>query len=82
MIVLTTEERAAVQLGARRLDRPPWREVLGGWYPASPAVTFGGGAVLAIALFWLAPLAVATHVVTWFAQRRRLPAEGHHGVPA
>jgi hypothetical protein len=161
------DRRAAVQLGARRLDRPrpPWREVVGGWYPASLAITFGGGAVLGIALaaggsrwavVWLAllavgavvdaviltgvlrrpvlaedegslaidvvtrledvhlampsffavpviadvvfedppgkpwlagyvVLAVATHVVAWFAQRRRvpaLPAEGHYGVPA
>ncbi len=161
------DRRAAVQLGTRRLDRPapPWREVVGGWYVTSLAITFGGGAVLGIALaatgslwavFWLALLAlggvaegtiltwvlrrpvlaedegslavdvvtrledvhlalpsffalpvvvdlvfenppgrpwltgyaamaVATHVVAWFAQRRRvpaLPAEGYYGEPA
>ncbi|MGK3201227.1 hypothetical protein [Amycolatopsis sp. MEPSY49] len=161
------DRRAAVQLGTRRLDRPtpPWREVVGGWYVTSLAITFGGGAVLGIALaaagslwavFWLAllavgavveaviltgvlrrpvlaeddgslavdvvtrledvhlalpsffavpvvvdlvfenppgrpwltgyvVLAVATHVVAWFAQRRRvpeLPASGDYGVPA
>lgn len=57
-------------------------EVLGGWYLASPTITFGGGAVLAIALFWLALLAVGAVVD---AQRRRvpaLPAEGQYGVPA
>ncbi|MEV4145445.1 hypothetical protein AB0J40_17365 [Amycolatopsis sp. NPDC049691] len=161
------DRRAAAQLGVRRLDRPrpPWREVLGGWYVTSLAITFGGGAVLGIALaatgslwgvFWLAllavgavvdaviltgvirrpvlaqdesslavdvvtrledvqlalpslfavpvvvdvvlehppgkpwlvgyvVLAVATHVVAWFAQRRRtpaLPVDGSYGVPA
>lgn len=61
---------AAVQLGTRRLDRrpPPWREVIGGWYVTSLAITFGGGAVLGIALaaggalwgvFWLGLVAVA-----------------------
>ncbi|SEF27425.1 hypothetical protein SAMN05421837_103833 [Amycolatopsis pretoriensis] len=161
------DRRAAVQLGTRRLDRrpPPWPEVIGGWYVTSLAITFGGGAVLGIALaaggalwgvFWLGlvalgavveaviltgvvrrpvlaedegslavdvvtrledvqlampsffavpvvadllvedppgrpwligyvVLAVATHVVAWFAQRARipaLPAEGVYGVPA
>ncbi|WP_372663367.1 hypothetical protein [Amycolatopsis kentuckyensis] len=48
------DRRAAVQLGARGLDRrpPPWREVVGGWYVTSLAITFGGGAVLALALAW------------------------------
>ncbi|MEU8635687.1 hypothetical protein AB0C38_26275 [Amycolatopsis sp. NPDC048633] len=150
------DRRAAVQLGDRRLDRPrpPWREVVNGWYLTTLLITFGGGAALGIALaatgsvwalFWLgllalgavvdaviltgvvrrpvlaedegslavdavtrledvqlampslfavpvvadlvfrdAPawpwltgyvvLAVATHVVVWFAQRRRVPA--------
>lgn len=158
------DRRAAVQLGDRRLDRPrpPWRDVVNGWYLTTLLITFGGGAVLGIALaatgsvwalFWLgllafgavveaviltgvlrrpvladdegslavdavtrledvqlampslfavpvvgdlvfqdAPawpwltgyvvLAVGTHVVAWFAQRRRvpsLPADGHYG---
>jgi len=161
------DRRAAAQLGDRRLDRPrpPWREVVTGWYLTTLLVTFGGGAVLGIALaatgsvwalFWLglltlgavvdaviltgvlrrpvlaedegslavdavtrredvqlampsafavpvvadlvfrdAPawpwltgyvvLAVATHVVAWFAQRHRIPAlrvEGYYGEPA
>jgi hypothetical protein len=161
------DRRAAAQLGDRRLDRPrpPWREVVNGWYVTTLLITFGGGAVLGIALaatgsvwarFWLgllalgaivdaviltgvvrrpvlaedegslavdavtrledvqlampslfavpvvadlvfrdAPawpwltgyvvLAVATHVVAWFAQRRRvpaLPADAHYGEAA
>jgi hypothetical protein len=80
MVLLTTwlhvragDRQAAAKLGDRRLDRPrpPWREVLGGWYPATLAVTFGGGAVLGIvlaatgsrwALFWLALLALGAIV--------------------
>ena len=59
MVVLTTwlpvrygDRQVAVVLEDRLLDRPrpPWREVLGGWYLTTLAVTFGGGAVLAIVL--------------------------------
>jgi hypothetical protein len=59
MMVLTTwlpvrygDRQVAVVLGDRLLDRPrpPWREVLGGWYLTTLAVTFGGGAALAIVL--------------------------------
>ncbi|MGW5721985.1 hypothetical protein ACWEVP_37840 [Amycolatopsis sp. NPDC003865] len=80
-LVLTTmwlhrragDRRAAVQLGTRRLDRPrpPWHEVVGGWYVTSLVVTFGGGAALGVALvaagalwgvFWLGLLAVGAVV--------------------
>jgi hypothetical protein len=59
MVVLTRwlpvrygDRQVAVVVGDRLLDRPrpPWRAVLGGWYLTTLAVTFGGGAVLAIVL--------------------------------
>lgn len=67
------DRRAAVQLGDRRLDRPPppWPEVVNGWYFTAFLITFGGGAVLGIALaaqgsvwalFWLGLLALGAVV--------------------
>jgi hypothetical protein len=67
------DRRAAVQLGDRRLDRPrpPWREVVNGWYLTTLLITFGGGAALGIALaatgsvwaiFWLGMLALGAVV--------------------
>ncbi len=35
--------------------RPPWWKVLGGWYLAGVALTFGGGAALGIAMFVTTP---------------------------
>ncbi|MFJ7212314.1 hypothetical protein [Amycolatopsis sp. NPDC098790] len=67
------DRRAALQLGTRRLDRPrpPWHEVVGGWYVTSLVVTFGGGAALGVApaaagslwgVFWLGLLAIGAVV--------------------
>jgi hypothetical protein len=67
------DRRAAVQLGDRGLDRPrpPWREVVNGWYLTTLLITFGGGAALGIALvatgsvwavFWLGQLALGAVV--------------------
>jgi hypothetical protein len=71
------DRRASAWVGDRRLDvpRPHWRASLDGWYLASVAVTFGGGAVLAVAmcvttskgiwaLTWLGLLALGAVVVT------------------
>jgi hypothetical protein len=46
------DRRAATWLGDRRLivPRPSWRESLDGWYLASVGITFGGGALLAVAM--------------------------------
>ncbi|WP_329055180.1 hypothetical protein OG738_17425 [Amycolatopsis sp. NBC_01488] len=76
--VRRADRRAAVWLGDRRPDRPrpPWREVLGGWYLASAAITFGGGVVLAAVmavttsrwawpLSWLGQLVVGAAVVAF-----------------
>ncbi|WP_326944435.1 hypothetical protein OG439_32000 [Amycolatopsis sp. NBC_01307] len=70
------DRRAAALLGDRRLDvpRPPWRESLDGWYLASVLITFGGGALLAVAMCvttsawvwavgWLGMLAIGALVV-------------------
>ncbi|MEV6646139.1 hypothetical protein [Amycolatopsis sp. NPDC051371] len=79
MVVLTTwlhvraGDREAIARLGDRLDRPrpPWREVLGGWYLTTLAVTFGGGAVLGIVLaaggslwawLWLSLLALGAIV--------------------
>ncbi|WP_284749023.1 hypothetical protein [Amycolatopsis sp. RTGN1] len=67
------DRRAAARLGDRRLDRPrpPWREVVNGWYLATLLITFGGGGVLGIvlaasgsvwALIWLGVLALGAVV--------------------
>ncbi|MBE1500903.1 putative membrane protein YedE/YeeE [Amycolatopsis lexingtonensis] len=59
------DRRAARRLGARRLDRPrpSWREVPGGWFLASTAVTFAGGAALAITMFLATPY--RTYAWSW-----------------
>ncbi|WP_410636418.1 hypothetical protein [Amycolatopsis sp. cmx-4-83] len=67
------DRRAVAWLGDRRLirPRPRWREVVNGWYAASLAVTFGGGAVLALTMvaggsvwarFWLGLLVLGAAV--------------------
>ncbi|MEA5358631.1 hypothetical protein VA596_03715 [Amycolatopsis sp., V23-08] len=74
--VRRADRRAAVSLGGRRLDvpRPSWRESMNGWYRASVVITFGGGAVVAVALCvatsrwlwaltWLVLLALSAIVV-------------------
>ncbi|WP_439383664.1 hypothetical protein [Amycolatopsis lexingtonensis] len=59
------DRRAAHQLGARRLDRPrpSWRELPGGWFLASAAVTFAGGAALGITMFLATPY--RTYAWSW-----------------
>ncbi|WP_410620508.1 hypothetical protein [Amycolatopsis sp. cmx-8-4] len=85
------DRRAAAWLGDRRLDvpRPPWRESLDGWYLASVLITFGGGALLAVAMCvttsawvwavgWLGMLAIGaavTAVVLTGVLRRPVLAE-------
>lgn len=74
--VRSADRRATAWLGDRRLDRPSptWRDLLGGWYLASVAITFGGGAVLAVAMcvttskwiwavLWLGLLALGAAVI-------------------
>ncbi|MBE1500904.1 hypothetical protein H4696_008004 [Amycolatopsis lexingtonensis] len=67
------DRRAVAWLGDERLirPRPPWREVVNGWYAASLAVTFGGGAVLAVTMvaggsvwarFWLGAIVLGAAV--------------------
>ena len=44
------QERAVGKRLAVRSTSRPWREVLGGWYLAALSITFGGGALLGIAM--------------------------------
>ncbi|WP_370968679.1 hypothetical protein [Amycolatopsis sp. cg9] len=59
------DRRAAHQLGAQRSDRPPpsWWELPGGWFLASAAVTFAGGAALGITMFLATPY--RTYAWSW-----------------
>ncbi|MCS7480491.1 hypothetical protein ACFFQW_33515 [Umezawaea endophytica] len=45
------------------LPRPPWRTVLGGWFTASTAVTFVGGAGLGVAMVVTTP--ARTYASSW-----------------
>ncbi|HWO63174.1 MAG TPA: hypothetical protein VNO31_24385 [Umezawaea sp.] len=51
------------ELTSRDLPRPPWWKVLGGWYTAATAVTFAGGAALAVTVFATTP--ARTYAWSW-----------------
>ncbi|KDN17583.1 hypothetical protein DV20_35230 [Amycolatopsis rifamycinica] len=59
------DRRAVDLLGDRRLNRPrpSWRATLDGWYLASAAVTFAGGAALGITMFAATPY--RTYAWSW-----------------
>ncbi|WP_410636419.1 hypothetical protein [Amycolatopsis sp. cmx-4-83] len=59
------DRQAAHRLGGRRLDRPrpSWRELPVGWFLASAAVTFAGGAALGITMFLATPY--KTYAWSW-----------------
>ncbi|MEV6646140.1 hypothetical protein [Amycolatopsis sp. NPDC051371] len=48
------DREAVAVLGTRALDRPrpPWRELVNGWYLAAAMVTFAGGAALGATMFF------------------------------
>ncbi|GHG42521.1 MULTISPECIES: hypothetical protein [Amycolatopsis] len=59
------DRQALEQLGDRALarPRPSWRATLGGWYLASAAVTFAGGAALGVTMFVATPY--RTYAWSW-----------------
>lgn len=59
------DRQALAALGARGLDRPrpPWRELVNGWYLAAAVVTFAGGAALGATMFFATPY--RTYAWSW-----------------